>query len=135
MEDMAPSIENHKMSFVNRKSALDQLMKVHIANLNRAVYGSGAEWTVPICDNIFGLGKSELALQYVKRCNEIISLKNSSSDLQLTFKNSMSMAHTAHVIFSPGDMEDENKFEMVLVEKLQEILIPLFEVAPACLFE
>ena len=95
-EDMVPKIENLKMSFVYRNSALDQLMEVHIGNLNRAVYGSGAEWTVPICDNIFGLGKSELALQYVKRCNEIMSLKTSSSELELTFKKSMSSEHGSY---------------------------------------
>jgi hypothetical protein len=129
-----PMIENLKMAFVNRKKALFQLQNIHMKNLHRALYQSGDDWIVPICDNIFGLGKSEFADQYVRKVNEGMAQEPISSDLQRTFQRSMMKAHTVKVTFHAGEMQNENTFEEVLVRKLQEALIPLFKVAPICLF-
>ena len=103
-------------------------------NLHRALNQKGVDWIVPMCDSIFGLGKSEFADQYVKKCNERTALKPASSGLQLTFQQSMSDAHTVKITFSPGELRNEKTFEKVLVRKLQKTLIPMFKVAPICLF-
>jgi hypothetical protein len=126
------------MAFVNQTQALNQLQNIHISNLKRALDGAGLDWIVPICDNIFGLGKTEFANQYVKQSNKTMSQKQCSSEkseLELTFKNSIHHAHTVKVTFTPGEMHDEDTFEKVLVTKLQETMIPLFNVSPSCLLE
>jgi hypothetical protein len=132
---VSPNIDDLAMKFVNRENAVGQLQKIHMFNLHRALNQRGVDWIVPICDNIFGLGKSEFAHQYVKKCSERTALKPASSGLLLTFEQFMSEAHTVKITFGRGEMRNEKTFEKVLVQKLQETLIPLFKVAPMCLFE
>jgi hypothetical protein len=133
---ISPMIENYEMAFVNRENALSQLQNIHMSNLQRALNEKGADWIIPICDNMCGLGKSEFAHHYVKKCNERMAQMPISSKLMLAskFQKSMLKAHTVRVTFRNGAMQNEETFEKVLIQNLQKKLIPLFKVAPICLF-
>ncbi len=128
-----PRIEKGRMFFVDRESAVIQLQRIHQSNFERALAKAGSDWKIPICDNIFGLGKSELAQKYVEFCK--VS-KSSKQDLvRLDFKEMLSKAITVHIIFKEAELRKEDLVEGILLKKLQDALIPLFEIAPPCLYK
>ncbi len=130
-----PRIEKGRMFFVNRDNAIDQLQRIHQSNFERALSKVGADWIIPICDNIFGLGKSELAQKYIERCKASRSAARSKRQLvTLEFQETLSQAVTVPIIFKEAELPNENVFEKILLKKLQDALIPLFEIAPACLY-
>ena len=63
--EVLPIIAKEKMFFVNRESAVLQLQRIHQSNFERAKTTDGLDFTVPICDNNFGLGKSAFARKYI----------------------------------------------------------------------
>ena len=125
------------MFFVNRDNAVAQLQRIHQSNFERALAASvGLGWKVPICDNIFGLGKSELAQKYVERCKASRYAARPKPDLvRLDFKERLSQAVTVPLIFKVAELRNEDAFEEILLKKLQDALIPLFEIAPSCLYK
>ena len=124
------------MFFVSRDNAIAQLQKIHKDNYVRALAGSGAQWTIPICDNIFGIGKTELANQYIKRCGSGPVQPSTRPDLVGSdFRALLSSAHTLRIVFVKAEMSNPSSFEENLLEILQEALIPLFKSGPACLYK
>ena len=133
-EESAPNIRNGKMCFVNRENALQQLQDIHSETYKRALEKAGSEWTIPICDNIFGLGKTEFALQYIKRVSELP--QSSAQDLfHSEFRNVLRQAHTVHIVIEQGALSDEKMFEDKLLTLLQNELRTQFIHPPACLYE
>ena len=117
------------MHFVNRDNAIDQLQEVHRCNYNRQTSGSGGNWLIPLCDNLFGMGKSEFSRQYINRCRSAAF----KPEAPVNFKESLCRAHTVPISFSRGELADPAVFEERSLAILRSILIPLFEVAPRCL--
>jgi hypothetical protein len=119
------------MHFVNRDTAIAQLQDVHRSNYNRQKFHGGCNWRIPLCDNLFGMGKSEFSQQYINRCRSAafmpIELVN--------FTESLCSAHTVPICFSKGELADPAVFEERSLVILQSTLIPLFEVAPRCLYK
>jgi hypothetical protein len=128
------SIERRKLYFVNRDNAVDQLQEVHQTNYYRAVNRDGMEWVIPICDNFFGMGKSRLAQVYIERCQA-----RTGTSLELKgapeFREAINQALTVHIIFKAAELQDELMFEQTLLQKLRNVLIPLFKVAPVSLYK
>jgi hypothetical protein len=118
------------MHFVNRDTAIAQLQEVHRCNYNRQTSGSGGNWLIPLCDNLFGMGKSEFARQYIHCCRSAAFKPNALGN----FKESLCSAHTVWISFSMGALADPAVFEESSLAILQCQLIPLFEVAPRCLY-
>ena len=132
-KESAPNINEGKMFFVNRENAFQQLLAVHQNNYYRALTWSGGEWTIPICDNIFGLGKTELALQYIKRAPELPQ-SSAYEFVGSEFRNVLSQAHTVLIVIGIGDLSDGNMFEENLLTLLQNELRTQFILPPACLY-
>ena len=122
------------MHFVNRENAVYQLQQIHEATYDRALSGAGEGWVVPICDNIFGLGKTEFALQYIGRSTAVAKSKQYDM-VRLDFCDMLSQAVTVHIVFYEAELQNEDAFEEILLERLQAALIPLFNVAPVCLYQ
>jgi hypothetical protein len=125
------SIQEDKMHFVNRDNAIAQLQEVHRCNNNRQKFRAGCNWLIPLCDNLFGMGKSEFARQYINRCRSAAFMPNSL----VNFKESLCRAHTVTICFSKGELADPAVFEERSLVMLQSTLIPFFEVAPRCLYK
>ena len=123
------SIQDDKMHFVNRDNAIAQLQEVHRSNYNRQISFSGSNWVIPLCDNLFGMGKSEFSQQYINRCRSA----GFKPEAPINFKESLCRAHTVTITLSSGELADPAAFEERSLAILQSTLIPLFEVAPSCL--
>ncbi|KAI9329881.1 hypothetical protein BDR26DRAFT_872063 [Obelidium mucronatum] len=67
---LVDSLEDSSLDFVNRTDAILQLQKIHQAKFKRVFWGSGAEWIIPIADNVFGLGKSAFGRNYIRKSRE-----------------------------------------------------------------
>jgi hypothetical protein len=119
------------MHFMNRDTAIAQLQEVHRCNYNRQTSGSGGNWLIPLCDNLFGMGKSEFSRQYIHRCRSTAFKPNAL----VNFKESLCSAHTVWISFSMGELADPAVFEERSLTTLQSNLIPFFEVAPRCLYK
>ena len=126
--ETTPKIREGRLFFVNQDNAIQQLQHVHQNNYYRALTKSGGEWIIPICDNDFGLGKTEFSLQYIKRAAE--PPQSGASE----FRTVLSQAHTVLVMIGTGDLSNENMFEEKLLTLLQEKLRTKFKISPACLY-
>ncbi len=132
--EQLPSIDYNKMYFVNRDNAIYQLQQIHQSNSDRNLDGAGPVWKVPICDSISGLGKTELAQQYTKRCMPVASSKQYNL-VRSDFSEMLSKAITVSVVFMKAELWNAKTFEEMLLQKLQDACIPLFDVAPVCLYQ
>jgi hypothetical protein len=126
------SLEHDKLFFVNRENAVDQLQAIHESNYYRAATHDGAKWVIPVCDNFFGMGKSRLARMYIELCQ---ARTVSSPEAPSKFRAALNQALTVHIAFSTAELQNEIMFEQILMQKLRNNLIPLFKVAPVCLYE
>jgi len=122
------SIEERKMFFVNRDRAIDQLIEIHNYKYKRAVSKCGADWEVPLIDNVFGLGKSEFGVHYIKKCRESKNRFLENSD----FKQTLCSCHTVHIVFEEGALLSDD-MNSVLIEYLVVELKPMFKVTPSVL--
>ena len=112
-------------------NAIAQLQEVHRCNYNRQTSGSGGNWLIPLCDNLFGMGKSEFSRQYINRCRSA----GFKPDVPVNFIESLCRAHTVPISFADGELSDPAVFEERSLAILQSSLIPFFEVAPMCLYK
>jgi hypothetical protein len=131
-------IEESHLFFVNRENAVIQLRTIHQSNYYRAANGYGMKWVIPICDDFFGMGKSQLAKMYIERCQAMaVSSPQTSMGVEMTlkFREVLNQALTVHIIFKAADLQYEMMFEQTLLQKLRSELIPLFKVAPVCLYK
>ncbi len=131
-------IEEGALFFVNRENAVSQLRTIHQSNYYRAASGNGTKWVIPICDDFFGMGKSRLAKMYIERCQATaVSSPQTSMEVEKTlkFRAILHQARTVHIIFKAAELQYEMMFEQTLLQKLRSALIPLFKVAPVCLYK
>mmetsp|Transcript_42109 Transcript_42109/g.88040 ORF Transcript_42109/g.88040 Transcript_42109/m.88040 type:complete len:685 (+) Transcript_42109:3-2057(+) len=140
-EEGNDQIEDGELHFVNRENAVGQLQDIHRKNYSRALLLNGREWVIPICDNVFGMGKTRLAQKYIKRSQaNTLSCVGASSKVKETrinarFRDALNRALTVHITFAEAELQYQDTFEMTLMRKLRDKLIELFEVAPVCLYK
>ena len=65
--------------------AINQLNEIHRANYSRAKSITGRHWTIPIVDNVIGLGKSEFSRHYILKSQNSGKTKL-RMDLQMSSK-------------------------------------------------
>ena len=114
-DEVIPSIDDHKMSFVNRSETVKELLtQVHWTNYVRSTRAGGLEPKIPFLDNLFGMGKSTFAENYISECNKIINSVPGS----LEFKASISHARTLIVQINPGELYNCQEKETLFVERV-----------------
>ena len=138
------SIEKYRLYFVNRTEAMNQLREIHRRTFERAKINTGLDWVIALCDNIFGLGKSELSNHYIRWCiNDwkdpdhfrwTIEDWMERSKHQLEFKEILSQSYSVHLDFRHIHMRNARDFELIFLNTLKLALIKKFETAPKCLF-
>jgi hypothetical protein len=114
-DEVIPSIDDHKMSFVNRSETVKELLtEVHWTNYVRSTRAGGLEPKIPFLDNLFGMGKSTFAENYISECNKIINSVPGS----LEFKASISHARTLIVQINPGELYNCQEKETLFAERV-----------------
>jgi len=125
------SLEESTLFFVNRKRAMSALSIMHEKNFYRAERKGGIDWYMPLCDNIFGLGKSTLAQNYIQQCHTL--WKNvTKSHFQATLtecKTVTIMLNSASFRF----LEISDSYDRFMIDLLKNSLKDQFLVPPACL--
>ena len=143
------SIQCDKMFYVNRDNAMKQLKEAHSRTFHRAERKAGLDWIIPICDNMFGLGKSELSCQYISWCMEDWKVHSGKADhrkwtiaewgqersrRRVTVEETLSQCYTVQIDLKGGCLRNPWAFDAVMLAKLQLALIPKFITPPKCLF-
>ena len=121
------SLEKGNLFFVNRINAVQQLQQIHQSKYNRASRGSGAEWIIPIADNVIGLGKSEFSKNYIVKCRE-----SWPDEQRNEFQRTLCDCHTVYILFHKGALLEDD-FDSVVSQFLVDSLAPMFEVEPTIL--
>ena len=116
---------------VNRTEAFEQLNSVHRSNYNRAESGRGADWQMPIADNLIGPEESDFVQHYIQKTKEEFEerIKNGYLD---QFLKTFCAGHTIHISFSKKALVCDN-FDEVMLKHLQEALQKMFVVPPQVL--
>ncbi|KAI8891499.1 hypothetical protein BC833DRAFT_626813, partial [Globomyces pollinis-pini] len=123
------SVDKGNMFFVNRSDAMIQLHKIHKAKYERATSsGVGADWIIPIADNVVGLGKSAFGQHYIQKSRELWK----DVENKTKFQKNLSECHTVHITFRKGALL-EGSFDLITMQYLIEALTPLFEHGPCVL--
>ncbi|KAF1326724.1 hypothetical protein FI667_g8227, partial [Globisporangium splendens] len=126
--DPVHSLERDRMFFVNRTNAVEQLQRIHKKKHSRAVFGEGAEWTIPIADNVHGLGKSAFGAHYIRKCRETWGDADARSDFQKTLCD----CRTVHILFRQGALLTDT-FDAVMIRLLVKSLSDMFDELPQIL--
>ncbi|KAF1326792.1 hypothetical protein FI667_g8257, partial [Globisporangium splendens] len=126
--DPVHSLERDRMFFVNRTNAVKQLQRIHKKKHSRAVFGEGAEWIIPIADNVIGLGKSAFGAHYIRKCRETWGDADTRSDFQKTLCD----CRVVRIEFDEGELLTDT-FDAVMIRLLVKSLSDMFDVPPQIL--
>ncbi|KAF4148069.1 hypothetical protein GN958_ATG02763 [Phytophthora infestans] len=68
------SLETGTLPFVGRGRAAKKLQSIHYSNFTGARDRSGrTTWQIPLVDNVYGTGKTELGRKYIDQCRQALS--------------------------------------------------------------
>ncbi|KAI9329989.1 hypothetical protein BDR26DRAFT_871926 [Obelidium mucronatum] len=125
---LVDSLDFGLLSFENRTDTIKQLQQIHRSNFYRAVNRHGANWVIPIADNVHGLGKSALGYHYIHKSRETWPDPTARDAFQQNICN----CHTVSIGFQKKDLLS-NCFDAVIIEHLCYALKDMFVVPPAIL--
>ncbi|KAI9328969.1 hypothetical protein BDR26DRAFT_873368 [Obelidium mucronatum] len=125
---LVDSLEDSSLDFVNRTDAILQLQQIHQAKFKRVFWGSGAEWIIPIADNVTGLGKSAFGRHYIRKSRETWPTVAERDDFQKTLCG----CHTVAIEFHSGALLADS-FDVVMIKLLCKALKDKFDTPPAVL--
>ncbi|KAI9329887.1 hypothetical protein BDR26DRAFT_872076 [Obelidium mucronatum] len=109
---LVDSLEDSSLDFVNRTDAILQLQRIHQAKFKRVFWGSGAEWIIPIADNVW----------------ETWPTVAERDDFQKTLCG----CHTVAIEFHSGALLADS-FDAVMIKLLCKALKDKFDTPPAVL--
>ena len=106
------------MYFVSREDAVKELMEIHRQNNARSKDKSGGHFTIPLCDHVIGLGKSDFGRNYIRRCQEEL---DNGIRRKTPFEEVLCKCQTLHLSFCSGDLTgiDPVLVEQVVIENLR----------------
>ncbi|KAG1701525.1 hypothetical protein DVH05_010826 [Phytophthora capsici] len=106
-------LEKKKLFFVNRDLATKQLQDIFENKFYRALNHVGAQWEIPLLDNICGLGKTTFGYNFIRKCREIWGGKANANSEE--FMPVLCACHTLHISLEPGSLLTDNpqdRYEM-----------------------
>jgi hypothetical protein len=121
------SLENRLTYFVNRDRAVQQLQEIHQDKFTRAVFNAGDNWTIPMADNIIGMGKTSFGDHYIRKCREVWKDVVNPSQFQTT----LCACRTVHLIFNRGDLLKPSFDNVMINSQLVPRLRGMFTKPPA----
>ena len=95
---------------------------------------SGADWVLPLIDNLYGMGKSTFARNYVWQCRTMLAAGQVPSHLTEGIRV-IAKCHTVFLVLDRCSLflRGNERFSDVLVPAMKNELKKMFEVAPGCL--
>jgi hypothetical protein len=124
------SIDTSSMHFANREDSVQKLVAVHQSNYYRAKEGSGEQCTIPLCDHVVGLGKTEFGRQYIRICRKIWDCATRTD-----FQEALCNCHTIRVVLPYESLIKAASMESEVLMRLVWALQKSFRIAPQCLAE
>jgi hypothetical protein len=104
---------------IHRDRAVQQLQEIHQDKFTRVVFNAGDNWTIPMADNIIGMGFGD---HYIRKCREVWKDVVNPSQFQTT----LCACRTVHLIFDRGDLLkpsfDTVMINYQLVPRLRDLL-------------